>query len=269
MKQQTSKDISRLWQTQATDKKTDLSGLALALERLKTSFGNRIGTDDREILSFCLQHLFYSIDALYQVTLPELTTGEEQEQQNNPRQRYRTWIFLRETKRLLERTDLLCRLLNSSATSMLDTLDMTTATPTFEQSEIDESDPDYAQFWSEALAQEQWEQAFTLLTRHLHAWQESHEKLQPFSSHFPSLITTIPTLPQANAALSLLLASAESIFSTNLADLRKISTSDDEAIAVVLLDLMQKADQGSVQVGLLIDPLSSLIKHYAMDVGEA
>ncbi|HLG65320.1 MAG TPA: hypothetical protein VKY19_25535 [Ktedonosporobacter sp.] len=263
MKQQDSTGTVGAWH-KITEKETpDISALTIAFEHFATCVDNRAGTDDLEILSFCLQHLFYSVDALYQVALPELATHEGQEQESTPQQRYRVWLLLREIKSSLERLKLLCRLLNGAITSILDTLDMAGTQSVSAEIELDESDPAYARLWQEAIALEQWEQAFSALTAHLRGWHTYCGEGQPFTSHFSHLSAAIPALVQANAAFALLLENACSIFEDILPGFRAIPLGDDEVLATVSLDLMQKADQIYLQGNTLLEPLCYLIKQYA------
>ena len=133
-----------------------------------------------------------------------------------------------------------------------------------EDVELDDSDPAYDRLWQEAIALEQWEQAFGSLTEHLRSWHANHGDGRLFTSHFPHLADTIPTLAQANAAFALLLANTCSIFEDILPGLRALPAGDDEALATVSLDLMQKADQIYLQGHTLLEPLCCLIKQYAM-----
>lgn len=247
-----------------TEKETTYTAaLTIALDHFAICVDNRAGTDDLEILSFCLRHLFYSIDALYQVALPELTAHAGQARNSTPQQRYRVWLLLREIKGSLERIKLLCRLLNGAITSILDTLDMAGSQSAVEDVELDDSDPAYDRLWQEAIALEQWEQAFGSLTEHLRGWHAHHEGGQLFTSCFSHLADTIPTLAQANTVFALLLENACSIFGGILPGLRAIPPGDDEALATVSLDLMQKADQTYLQGHTLLEPLCCLIKQYA------
>lgn len=260
MERQHSTGTSVAWRRPPAKETTDIAALTIAFEHFGACINNRTGTDDLEIISFCLHHLFYSIDALYQVALPELAANRGQP--NAPHQRYRIWILLREIKSSLERIKLLCRLLNGAITSILDTLDMAGTRSTLEDAHLDESDPASDQFWQEAIALEQWDQAFSLLTEHLRNWN-AHHTARPFSSHFPHLTAAIPTLAWANEAFALVLEEASSIFRDILPGLRAIALGDDEVLATVLLDLMQKTDQIYLQSNMLLEPLHFLSKQYA------
>lgn len=240
-----------------------IAALTIALDHFAVCVDNRAGTDDLEILSFCLRHLFYSVDALYQVALPELAVHEDQTQNGIPQQRYRVWLLLREIKSSLERIKLLCRLLNGAITSVLDTLDMAGTQSASKDIELDDSDPAYDRLWQEAIALEQWEQAFSALTEHLRNWHAHHGDRQLFTSRFSHLADTIPTLAQANAVFALLLENTCSIFEDILPGFRAIPAGDDEALATVSFDLMQKADQIYLQGNTLLGPLCCLIKQYA------
>lgn len=263
MKQQDTAGSPVAWNGATEKASSYIAALTIACEHFAICVDNRAGADDLEILSFCLQHLFYSVDALYQVALPELATHEGQEQKSTPQQRYRVWLLLREIKSALERIKLLCRLLNGAITSVLDTLDMAGTQSVAEDIELDESDPAYARLWQEALALEQWEQAFSSLTEHLRGWHANHGDGQLFASHFSHLSDTIQTLVQANAAFTLLLENSCSIFADILPGFRAIPLGDDEVLATVSLDLMQKADQIYLQGNTLLEPLCCLIKQYA------
>ena len=263
MERHHSTGISVAWQRPTAKETTDIAALTIALEHFNACINHRAGTDDLEILSFCLHHLFYSIDALYQVALPELAANEGQAQKNAPHRRYQVWILLREIRSSLERIKLLCRLLNGAITSILDTLDMAGTQSVFEDAHLDEADLASAQFWQEAIALEQWEQAFSLLTEHLGNWNAYYTKGRPFSSHFAHLSAAIPALAWTNEAFAIVLEEASSIFRAILPGFRAIPLGDDEVLATVLLDLMQKTDQIYLQSNMLLEPLYFLIKQYA------
>ena len=263
MKQQNMAGISTACNRAAAKETADISALTIACEHFTACIDNRAGTDDLEILSFCLHHLFYSIDALYQVALPALAAHEGQEQKSTAQQRYRIWLLLREIKSSLERIKLLCRLLNVAITSILDTLDMAGTRSVSEDIDLDEPASAYARFWQEAIALEHWEQAFSSLSEHLRGWHAHPREgdLSPF--HFSHLTDTMPVLAQANAAFALMLESSCSIFEDILPGFRAIPMGDDEALTTVSLDLMQKADQIYLQGNTLLEPLCFLIKQYA------
>lgn len=276
MKDRDSEDDQFLWQAPGLPlggQEDQLSGPEIILGPLKTYFEGHADTDDLAILGFTLHHLFYSIDALYQIVLPELAESLNQAQASQTELdtllcQHRIWLRLREMQHLLERIEPLCHLLNGATTSILDALDIHSsarqqrelATHPGDKQQQDEDQP-YEQYLH-VIEQEQWEQTIAMLTGSLHEWQNYHDQRFSFTIRFAELITTIPALAQTDSALDLLLESAGAIFGDILLNFQAIAPGDDESIATLLLDLMQKADQLLLDVDILLEPMHALIKHH-------
>src|SRR5581483_7123525 len=98
------------------------------ITQLCNSIDPRMQSDDREILCFCLHHLLIGIDTLSRVTHGLFTEQISSAAESPPNtmqdliQRRATWTCLREIKRILERIEPLCQLLNDASGSMLSSL---------------------------------------------------------------------------------------------------------------------------------------------------
>lgn len=276
MNHRDSEDDQLQWQMPGLslgEQEDQLSGPEIILGPLKTYFEGHADTDDLAILGFTLHHLFYSIDALYQIVLPELAESLTQAQASQTEldtllYQHRIWTHLREIQRLLERIEPLCHLLNGATTSILNALDIHSSArqqrePVARQDDARQQDEDqpYEQYLR-VIEQEQWKQTITLLTESLHQWQNYHDQRFSFTIRFAELITAIPALAQTDSALDLLLESAGAIFGDILLNFQAIAPGDDESISTLLLDLMQKADQLLLDVDILLEPMHALIKHH-------
>jgi len=257
---------------------SETMGLVIIVERLRTCFKRSIDAEDMELLGFSLHHLFYSVNLLYRRVLPDLTActmhaAEGQELTRDLGCQYCVWLHLQEAKRLLERIEPLCQLLNGAIISILASLDalrrleeeqkaQKLQTPGLQERKRQEKE----QCWQETLAQGRWELALSILTERLNSWHQSHTKRISFTIQFANLLPHIPTLAHMDTAFDLLLDNAGAIFGEVLQDFQAISVGDDEAMATLLLDLMQKVDQLLLQIDILLEPLHILIRRYAIGV---
>jgi len=88
--------------------------------------------------------------------------------------------------------------------------------------------------------------------------------LVPFEEQF-----SVPTPPgchldEMDAAFALLLDSAGAIYGDILPNFRLISPEDREEISALLFDLMQQSDQMLAQFEATLEPLTRLIRHFAI-----
>lgn len=249
--------------------------------RLHNYLRARTITNDQEILQFCLRQLFYCADILYQQALPALTnsalaTTDTTDTTDVARDVFQTpyyiWGMLQELRRVLERMESLCHLLNGTMNTMLDDLDDTTehmSNSGDEQHEGNKEQEGNEKQRKQGVQDEQddqddiLEQAAGDLVPFLARWQSCAQVRSPFAEQFASLLDTIPALPQMDTACQLILENAETIFAVILPAFRVIALCDDEVAMILLLDLLQKTDQMLLQITVLLPTLHALIKHYA------
>ncbi len=200
--------------------------IAALIVQLCSSIDPRTRANDRDILCFCLHHLFLSIDTLSRVTYCVFTEQVSSSDESPPAQtrglvqQHAIWTHLREIKQVLERIEPLCQLLNDASSTMLSSLDTQASSP---------------------------------------SPTPFHHCFAHLLSAIPATSTT-PTLAHIDNAFFILLKSACSLFSDTLP---AFSTTRHEATAVLFLDLMQKIDQILLQVDVMMAPLQTLIKHHA------
>ena len=248
-----------------------------ALRKLSRFFNDRIGVADREMVTFCLRHIFYNVNQMYTLFLPELTrcsmdTVEEHylRIQNMPMRnmptkniiiQYQIWSLLQEIEATLERIEPLCQLVISATTNMLNELDRTcsiedSAKPIGQQKEQDalESQQEESDEWQWGLAQ---------MKMKMSAWLKNNET--QFSIQFAILEPMIPALPQIDTALHMLLTSTCAIFGDILPDFQVSEMDEDEKVTILLLDIIQRCDQILLQIGILVEPLHILTGQYTLE----
>ncbi|MEO8972781.1 MAG: hypothetical protein ABI406_14425 [Ktedonobacteraceae bacterium] len=249
------------------------AGLSVILGQLVAYFSGRANVDDMDVLGFSLHHLFCRIDMLYRTTLPGILDGSLslQKQEHSAEeclQDQHVWTQLRAIKHTLERMEPLCHLLSDATESILDALDSTNGKSiASSDADGDSSLHNSEQGWLQTLNQERWDMALTAITESLGQWQESYNHLTPFTvqfAHVSNATTDIPTIAQFDAALTVVLDSAGAIFGDIMPGFQAISDEDDEAVATLLFDLMQQSDQLLVQFDSIVEPLQSLIEHFAL-----
>ncbi len=249
------------------------AGLAVILGQLVAYFSERANIDDLDVLGFSLHHLFCRIDMLYRVILPDVLhdpTAEEKPAHiiEEYIQDQHLWTQLRAIKHTLERMEPLCHLLSDATESILDALDSTHGKHNARKhaDDVEPSLHDDEQNWLETLNQERWDMALTAITESLGQWQESHSHLIPLTqiSQLTDTVSSNPTIAQFDAALTVVLDSAGAIFGDIMPGFQAIADEDDEAVATLLFDLMQQADQLLVQCDSMVEPLQTLIEYFAL-----
>ncbi|GHO94409.1 hypothetical protein KSF_044570 [Reticulibacter mediterranei] len=215
-------------------------------------------TNDRDILCFCLHHLFLSIEALSRMLCrafsEEISSAETQSASIWQMKQHRaTWTYLREIKQALERVEPLCQLLNDASYAILISLATSTASvplqtiPTI---------PDTS-FAIHLYC----EQFLSALTPRLNGWLQCLVQPATFRYRFAHLFSATPTLLQIDNTISRLLKCACSLFRDTLPEL---STAQQEEITALLLDLMQKVDLMLQQIDMIMVPLHTLSKQFAL-----
>jgi len=262
-------------QTDHTDQSrfAGAAGLSVILGQLVAYFSGRANVDDMDVLGFSLHHLFCRIDMLYQITLPGILDGSLSLEKHarcaeECLQDQHVWTQLRAIKHTLERVEPLCHLLSDATASILGALDSTHGRSIARRYAGTESSlHNDEQNWLHTLNQERWDMALTAITESLGQWQESYNHLTPFTTqfgHVNNIIASIPTIAQFDTALTVVLDSAGAIFGDIMPGFQAIADEDDEAVATLLFDLMQQSDQLLMQFDSIVEPLQSLIEHFAL-----
>jgi hypothetical protein len=245
------------------DRMVATGGLAIILGQLVTYFTNRAQIDDLDVLSFSLHHLFCRVDFLYNNALPALAgwTATAQGRSVPPDARQHIWTQLQTINRTLDRMEPLCHLLSDSTECILESFDLSSEMIPLPQEEEEASSE---KGWLQIADPERWEQAFSAVTQHLLSWQQSHTSLPAFTSQFARLLPTIPTLPELDDAFATILDNAGAIFGDILPGFRTLLSSDESMVAALLYDLMQQSDQLLVKFETTLEPMTALIKAYAI-----
>lgn len=243
----------------------DATGLSVVLGHITAYLRNRAYTDDLDVLSFSLHHLFCRVDYLYRTVLPDILAissapiSEEARFEDLLRHQH-IWTKLRTIKHTLNRLEPLCNLLSDATACALDTLDITGGTATAHR----QSNKENEQVWLDALTQERSDQALITLMESIAAWQESYNVLALFVDHFSRFAATIPLLIQIDEAFTIILDCAGAIFGDILPSFQAIAEYDDDAVATLLFDLIHQTDQLLAQCDAALDPLHALIEQFAL-----
>jgi hypothetical protein len=255
--------------------------LAVILKQLETYFDRQVHSNDVEALGFSLHQLFRCIDLLYQKALPtlEASAGEHQASAGSDLlQRQQIWLQAHAINRTLDRMAPLCHLLNDVIESLLDTLEnedrwlrSCDEEDTLLLEKVDasqaESRYDIPETGSAGIESDAWEQAISHLMDRLLIWQEQHHNLKPFQQQFTYSLPTENGLSELDKAFAVLLDSAEAIFGDILLSFRTVVPEDCEEVSALLFDMMQQSDQMLVQFAIILEPLTRLIRHFAV-IGE-
>jgi hypothetical protein len=253
----------------ASERMIGVAGLAVLVGQIVVYFNERAESDDVDVVSFSLHHLFCRVDTLYRTALPDLLATRieadtEQHAVSSIQSNYQLWLKLRAIKSALNQIEPLCHLLNTVTERMLDALDMTSIIAESENTLPRLSKPGMSSEWLQTLNQERWDHALSALTESLSLWQENYSQLVPFVEHFSQIVTRIPTLERLDETFSIILDCAGAIFGDIVPGFQAISANDDEAVCTLLFDLMQQSDQLQMQLDRLVEPLQSLIEHFAL-----
>lgn len=247
---------------------SDIEGLTALLEPLQICCGWR-SFEEWESFNFCLRQFLSHIDMLYRVRLPEMAAYTSLQVEQAPgserlRECRYIWTCLRAIVRLLEQTEPLCQLINSSVYRMLELLD---DDRDMEAGQASSGKDGKASRKRLASSQEEWEHGYAVVLELLKAWRRYQNRCQIFIVQFVDFIDDAPGLLQVDSAFSLLLDHSCSIFGNILPKFHSSSGGSDEAIATLLLDMMQKIDLLLWQIDILLEVLHPLEKLYAITAG--
>src|SRR5205814_2399347 len=118
----------------------------------------------------------------------------------------------------------------------------------------------YEQYLQHLTEQEHWDEAVKQLTDTLSDWQRSQHQQRTFKTVFAGLEQDVTVLEEIDSGFDLVLDYAASVFGEILLDFQAVTPDDDETVATLLLDLLQKIDQARLQLSLSQSGLSGLLK---------
>ncbi|HEY0756918.1 MAG TPA: hypothetical protein VGD98_23400 [Ktedonobacteraceae bacterium] len=256
--------------------------LTIMLKQIGTYFIKEARDHDLEAISFSLRHLFSRVDFLYRQALPDLESWTMHEPVEKSRETFlhqQIWLHLQTVNRTLDRMAPLCHLLSDVIECLLDTLDNEEVwLRTFEEEEtrlLEIQDPTkkmevpgiprLAKSVSELVSSdsESWERSVSTLMDRLLVWQEQHHKLASFRQQLSQAALSSSSPNELDTAFAILLDSAGAIFGDILPNFRTVGPEDKEEISALLFDLMQQSDQMLVQFEVTLEPLTSLLRHFA------
>jgi hypothetical protein len=228
------------------------------IEQLCNGIDLHIHTNDRDILCFCLHHLFLGIETLSR-TLCRSFSNDVSSAEAQPasiwqmKQQRATWTYLREVKQALERLEPLCQLLNDASYAIL--LSLATSATSVPLQTIP-TVPDTS-FTTHLCC----EQFLNTLAPTLNSWAQCLAQPATFRYRFAHLFSVTPILIQIDDAFSRLLKCACSLFRYTLPAL---STAQQDELTALFLDLMQKVDLILQQIDVIMVPLHTLSKQFAL-----
>jgi hypothetical protein len=232
--------------------------IAALIEQLCNGIDLHIPTNDRDSLCFCLHHLFLSIETLSRTLCRSFSEDVSSAKAQSAsiwqmKQQRATWTYLREVKQALERVEPLCQLLNDASYAILISL-ATTIVSVPLQTIPTVPDTSFATHLH-------CEQFLNALTPALNNWLQCLEQPATFRYRFAHLFSVTPTLLQIDNAFSSLLKCACSLFRDTLPAL---STAQWDEQTALFLDLMQKVDLILQQIDVIMVPLHTLSKQFAL-----
>jgi hypothetical protein len=246
----------------AAQRRLVLISLDMVLEKLQRLFIVRAPAQEVELLTFNLRYLFYAIDTLYGLCLPNLlpdTPVQARPPEDAQLVRYSIWQQLLEVERLLERVEPLCCLLSNAIVSHLEAINRTCLMPAgIEMQDTEQFDE---QLYFHMVEEEQWQQAMLQLSAYLQLWHNTQHS--SFVNQFAQQPSTLPMLKQLDAAFEQIAVSCITSFGEILPGFQS-STLNDEGIIMLLLDLQQRIDQVLLQLPTLHAPLHTLVKSHAV-----
>jgi len=264
-------NLATAWSIPAPqDQSTDGAELAIIFESVYTYFHGRVDPNDIQALTFCLRHLFCCSAKLYQNILPDLTANTSQQtgqavQERDVLTTFCIWDQLQAIESLFERIESLCHLLNTMIPTILQTLENTcrariwlvpaTKVQISQPAQEDNRQP------QEHLTTTQ-EIALAQLHKRLRIWQQSNAQRLIFVRQFADLQTVTPTLTETDTAFDLLQRHTSAIFGKILPHFLSLAATDDETATILLLDLMQKADELQFYMRAQLEPLYLLFQQY-------
>lgn len=237
-----------------------VADLECALEIFYDIFGARVATGEIDTLCFCLRHLFVSADTLYRVTLADMALYQYSPDPD-PATGHTLWLQLQEVIHIMERIEALCHLLNGGVVATLAALERTNSV----QHPDDTSGQNSATDIKDELTHNDDQTphpapALNLLISYMQRWQ--HCQRFSFTQQLAQQVPLTFPLPKLDQALSVLLANLQTIFTQILPAFHRLAVYEDEKMAMLLLDLVQKSDQILLQINIMLEPCHLLLKRY-------
>src|SRR5579883_257687 len=269
--------------------------LAILLGQMVAYLSGKVDVDDLDIVSFSLHHLFCNLDSLYRLLLPSFAAALAAESERAtdadgerlpPRIRVGLQDVLLAARQMLP----LCRLLSEAGESTLGQLGYGRHIPgTWEDGKHEEGRTDAAGRPDEAFADEQLarveaqedreraaeserdilygavsegvEQALHDLAAMLICWQQRYRNLPSFRSLLYTLFPTTPLSLQPDTLFTQLLAYGCTLFGDIVPAFHALSPGDEEAVIMLLFDLLQQVDLLAVQCETLLQLFTMLGSH--------
>jgi hypothetical protein len=258
------------------------TGLTMVLERMRRCFWDRISNHHIDMLSMCLSNIFISVDELYRILLPELTTclqrnpthSEKPITEQEISAHYCIWSLLQDIENALEHLEPLCHLLINTIMTTVEALDRSCSIygaarikrQLLREGEDEESTEILAAISTAQISDHtyyHWMQAVRSLSEQLQQWQYCNQTRCSFAQQFDLFATMIPTLGQVDSMLDLIVDTMQAIFGQILPEFHMIARGDDETATTLLLDVTQKIDLILLTIHTQIEPLYILTREYA------
>ena len=257
--------------------------LQVLLDKFQDYFAGRSQVPDVPIVLFGLRHLFSSMHTLYTILLPEITREAIQiipshentakgGGENSENSAYALWLLLQYGIELLLKIEPLCQLVQNALIAMLETLDATCSIrnlanlqDTDEMIQVAYSAKRHCTYIV-SRDQDHWQWAITRVRKGITDWRKNTlERLTRLrqeaakSAHEENALAFLESIAVINRLGNACIESSGAIFGDILPDLHILVPGDDEAAAIVLLDLMQRLDQLVMQVGRIVQPLHAIL----------
>ena len=247
----------------ATDGDNGRAALAALLGHIVAYLSDRVDVNDLDIVSFSLHHLFCDFDALYRVLLPSFArslaaeTGEATDDHCGQLQP-RTWMQALAVRQVVRRMSPLCQLLSEAGESILSHLGYEREDGGNEEDRASEAVSSHGTSADDRLVDggarengleplygtdsEGIEQALHDLAATLMRWRQQYSDLPSFRSLLYILFPTVPLPLQPDTPFTQLLAYACTLFGDILPAFHALAPGDEEAVIMLLLDLLQQLD---------------------------
>ncbi len=254
--------------------------LQVLLDKFQDYFAGRSQIPDVPIVLFGLQHLFCSMHTLCTLLLPEITreaiknipSDENRGKDGEENDAYGLWLLLQNGIELLLKIEPLCQLLQNALIEMLETLDATCSIRNL--ANLQDTDEMIQVAYSAKRRctyivtrdQDRWQWAITRMRKRITDWRRhTLERLTRLRQETvkaageENTLTLLESIVLINRLGNACIESSGAIFGDILPDLHILAPGDDEAAAIVLLDLMQRLDQLVMQVGQIVQPLHTML----------
>ena len=269
--------------------------LAILLGQMVAYLSGKVDVDDLDIVSFSLHHLFCNLDSLYRLLLPSFaaalaTESGKATDADGGRLLPRIWIGLQDVLLAARRMVPLCQLLSEAGESILGQLGYGQGRRgRWEDGKNEEGRTDRAGYPDGTFADGQLarveaqegreraveserdilygavsegiEQALRDLAAMLICWQQRYRGLPSFRSLLYTLFPTVPLPLQPDTPFTRLLAYACTLFGDIVPAFHALSPGDEEAVIMLLFDLLQQIDLLAAECETVLQLFTSLRQH--------